>query len=67
MATLHLYNQQFEYLFQLFYGMKKQGIDNEEFNTIYADLDFEAKQYYGDRYKQICEAYNDEIEILIPN
>ncbi len=67
MTILALYNPQFEYMFQLFYGMKLQGIDNEEFNSIYADLDFEAKQHYGDRYKEVCDAYSDELRTLESN
>lgn len=56
---LHLYNQQFEYMFCVFYGMKKSGVDCEEFNSIWADLDFEAKQYYGEKYNQVIANYDD--------
>ncbi|MFN3753329.1 hypothetical protein [Flavobacterium sp.] len=64
---LHLYPQQFEYLFELFYGMKLAGANDEVFNSIFADLDFEAKEYYGDRYKEVTKAYNDQFQLLNTN
>ncbi|MFN4026461.1 MAG: hypothetical protein ACK4IZ_03345 [Flavobacterium sp.] len=59
---LHLQNNQFEFLFAHFYSLKLAGEESDEFITIFNDLNFDAKEYYGDNYPEVIQVITDEFK-----
>ena len=56
-----------EKLFSLFYGMMLAGVTDPVLVSVFEDLTEEAKRYYGDDYHRLCEALNDDFQVLQPN
>lgn len=56
-----------EKLFPLFYGMILAGISDPVLVDIFQDLTEEAKIHYGEDYNHVCQALNDDFQILQPN